>query len=83
MSLEEIWVEEHHRTYLHLDIQYADPPLLSYVLDSLDARPIVIAAKLRMLDEAAIIHERQELLLGRKVVLTSVLLTRSGRTRGI
>ena len=74
---------ENLATYLHLDIQYADPPLLGNVLDRLDAGAIVIAAKLRMLDEAAFVHERQEFLLGREVVLSSVLLPRARRARRV
>ena len=37
--------------YLHINIQHADAPLVSHVLDCLDGRAVHVAAKRGMLDK--------------------------------
>ncbi|KAG9912497.1 hypothetical protein KCU94_g46, partial [Aureobasidium melanogenum] len=64
--------------YLHLNIQDAGAVLLSNILDSLDAGAVVVAAELGVLDEALLINELQEFLLGDEVVLDTVLFLASG-----
>jgi hypothetical protein len=61
-------------TYLHFDIQNADQPLLSHVLDSPNARAVIVAGELSMLNKASVFHQLQETLLGHKVVVLSVCL---------
>lgn len=62
-------------THLHLDIQDADPTLLGNVFHRLDACAVVISSKLCVLDEAALLHQVEEGLLGHEVVLSTVLLS--------
>ena len=65
-------------TNLHLNVQDASAVLLSDILDSLDAGAVVVAAELGVLDEAILINQLQEVVLGDKVVLDTVLLLASG-----
>ena len=44
-------------TYLHLNIQYTNPPFLRYILDRLHTRPVVIAPELCVLDEPAFVDD--------------------------
>jgi hypothetical protein len=70
-------------TYLHLDIEYADPSLLCNVAHRLDARAVVVVSKLRMLDEALVVDQLKELLLLDKVVLATILLSTARASRGV
>jgi hypothetical protein len=63
--------------YLHLDIEYADASLLGDVVHCLDARAVVVVSKLRMLNEALLVHQLEELFLLDKVVLAAILLSAS------
>lgn len=66
-------------THLHLDIQNTHAPLLRDLLYSLDARAIIIPAKLGVLDKAAVVHKLQECVLAREVILDAVGLAGAGR----
>jgi hypothetical protein len=57
--------------------------LLSDILDSLDAGAVVVAAKLGVLDEGILVNQLQEVVLGDKVVLDTVLLLASGLASSI
>ncbi len=63
---------------LHLDIQNAHTALIRYILDGLDASPVIISSKLRVLDETALIHQRQKPILAREVVVSTVLFVGAG-----
>lgn len=67
------------QTYLHLNIQYANPSLLPHVLHRLYTRPVEITPKLSMLNESRIVHKLQEFVLRCEVILHPVLF---GATRG-
>lgn len=60
------------RTYLHLNVQHADPAFLRYALDGFHTRPVVIASELRMLDETPFIYQFQKRLFCGEVVLDAV-----------
>lgn len=68
---------------LHFDIQNACSVLLRNILDSLNASAVVVGAELGMLNEAACIDKFQEILLGNKVVLDTILLASSRCTGGV
>jgi hypothetical protein len=57
--------------------------LLSDILDSLDAGAVVVAAELGVLDEGILVNQLQEVVLGDKVVLDTVLLLASGLASSI
>jgi hypothetical protein len=61
-------------TYLHLNVQDAHPSLLRNVAHRLDARAIAVVSKLGVLDEALLVYQRLEGVLGHEVVLAAVLL---------
>lgn len=61
-------------SYLHLDIQDARPALVCNVLDGLYACSIEVAAELCMLNEAIVVYQVLEFLLGDKVVFDAILL---------
>ncbi len=65
--------------YLHLNVKNADAPLRRHVLDRFDARAIIVARELRVLNESAGIHQPQELIAADEVVLAPVLLAWPGR----
>lgn len=69
--------------YLHLDIKNAYFALLGDVLHRLYAGTIHIAAELRVLDEAIVVNELLEGILGGEVIFATVLFARSGRARSI
>lgn len=69
------------KTYLHLDIQNTNPPLLGNVLHRLHTRAIVIAPKLRMLHKSFLLYQFQKLFFGHKVVLDPVFLCAPRRAR--
>jgi hypothetical protein len=63
--------------YLHLNVQDAGAVLLSDILDSLDAGAVVVAAELGVLDEGILVNQLQEVVLGDKMVLDTILLLAS------
>jgi hypothetical protein len=65
------------KTYLHLDVKYADASLFGDIVHCLDARAIVVVSKLRVLNEAFLVHQLEELLLLDKIVLATILLSTS------
>ena len=69
--------------HLHLDIQNTNPPLGRYIPHRLHTSAVVIPAKLRMLNEAALIHKPQEGVFGRKVIFDAVFLAGPGRSCSI
>jgi len=69
--------EGRDETNLHLNVQDASAVLLSDILDSLDAGAVVVAAELGVLDEAVLVNQLQEVVLGDKVILDTVLLLAS------
>lgn len=69
--------------HLHFNIKNACPVLLRNVLDRLNAGAIVVGTELGMLDEAACIDKFQEIVLGNKVVLDTILLASSWCTGGV
>lgn len=69
--------------YLHLNVQNANPLPLCNVLHCLNARPVVVAPELRMLDKPVRRYQPQELVFGRVVVFAAVLLAGAGCARGI
>ena len=83
MTLAQLPHQTRLQSYLHLNVQNAHPALLRNVLDRLDARAVVVAAKLGVLDEALLLHQVQELFLGDEVVLAAVLLAVAGRPGGV
>lgn len=70
-------------TDLHFNVQDAYSSLLSYVLDCLNARPIVVVSELSVLDETLFVDQLQKALLRSEVVLATVLLAWAGRSGGV
>jgi hypothetical protein len=66
-------------TYLHLDVENHNPPLLALLPDRHLAGAVPVAAKLGVLDEAAFGDEPLKLLHADKVVLHGVVLAGAGR----
>lgn len=68
---------------LHLDIQNANLTLLCNIVDSLDARSVVVASKLRMLNKPLLFNQVEELFLGHEVVLLAILFGPPGCARRV
>jgi hypothetical protein len=69
--------------YLHLDIKYADASLFGDVVHCLDARAVVVVSELRMLNEALLVNQVEELFLLDKVVFATILLSAARAPRGV
>ena len=77
------FIVEGRTTYLHLNIQNANPTLLSHIFHSLHTRAIEVAAKLCMFDETTIIYQLQERVSICEVVLSAMLFAVSRCTSGM
>lgn len=77
------WESTQTETHLHFNIQNAHPSPLRNIFYGLDARPIAVAAKLRMLDEPLLLHQFLEFLGRDKVVFAALLLARAGLARRV
>lgn len=67
-------LHDQSETHLHLNIQNARLPLLPHIFHCLHARPVKVAAELRVLDEAVGVDELSEILPRHKVVVPVILL---------
>ena len=67
-------------TYLHLNIQNAYPPFLCHIFHCLDARPVVIPAKLGIFDKSPILNKLQERFLRREIIFAAILLASAWET---
>lgn len=76
-------VTSQNRTYLGIDVEDTPPPLLSNILNSLDASTIHVPRELRILNERALINERYELFPRHKVVFFPIRLAGSWGSSGV
>lgn len=79
MMCNETWMVSN----LRINVQDTPPPQLSYILHSLNSRPIQIPGELRMFNERALVDERSEPIARRKVVLLPIRFPRSRRSSGV
>lgn len=65
---------------LHVDVQYARLAALGHVVHGLDRRAVVVARKLRPLDELVVLDHGLELVHADKIVVPAVHLAGPGRS---
>lgn len=70
-------ISSNGNSYLHFNIQNADPAFLCDDLHRLNAGTVVVSSELGMFNKSILVHKIHELLLGDKVVFTAIFFTRS------